>query len=89
MSLPAMSRRLVRWGRLKPSYTGQMCVTPSPESTTTPVRRPETQTHSTVNNLQFYQARRILSRVCLQLLITAGWVNTHTHTKTAAITQLM
>lgn len=46
MSLPAMSRRLVRWGRLKPSYTGQMCVTPSPESTTTPVRRPKTQNKS-------------------------------------------
>lgn len=43
MSLPAMSRRRVRWGREKPSYTGQMCVTPSPESTTTPVSSPETK----------------------------------------------
>lgn len=40
MSLPAMSSRRVRWGREKPSYTGQMWVTPSPESTTTPVRSP-------------------------------------------------
>ena len=40
MSLPAISSRLVRCGRAKPSYTGQICVTPSPESTTTPVKRP-------------------------------------------------
>ncbi len=40
MSRPAMSRRRVRWGREKPSYTGQIWVTPSPESTTTPVSRP-------------------------------------------------
>lgn len=40
MSLPAISSLRVRWGRENPSYTGQMCVTPSPESTTTPVNRP-------------------------------------------------
>ena len=45
MSRPAMSSRLVRCGRAKPSYTGQICVTPSPESTTTPVRRPGKQHH--------------------------------------------
>lgn len=42
MSRPAISSRLVRWGRENPSYTGQMWVTPSPESTTTPVSRPMT-----------------------------------------------
>lgn len=39
-SRPATSRRLVRCGSAKPSYTGTMCVTPSPESTTTPDWRP-------------------------------------------------
>ena len=37
-----MSNLLVKCGRAKPSYTGQICVTPSPESTTTPVISPET-----------------------------------------------
>ncbi|KAF3837205.1 hypothetical protein F7725_004669 [Dissostichus mawsoni] len=36
MSRPAMSSLRVRWGKEKPSYTGQMWVTPSPESRTTP-----------------------------------------------------
>lgn len=40
MSRPAMSNLRVRWGKEKPSYTGQMWVTPSPESTTTPVSKP-------------------------------------------------
>lgn len=40
MSRPAMSSLRVRWGKEKPSYTGQMWVTPSPESTTTPVSKP-------------------------------------------------
>ena len=40
ISLPAMSNLLVRCGKANPSYTGQMWVTPSPESTTTPVKRP-------------------------------------------------
>ena len=43
MSRPAMSKRRVKWGSAKPSYTGQMCVTPSPESTTTPVSKPTTK----------------------------------------------
>jgi hypothetical protein len=38
LPLPAISIRLVRCGRAKPSYTGQICVTPSPESTTTPIK---------------------------------------------------
>lgn len=42
MSRPAISNLLVRWGNEKPSYTGQKWVTPSPESTTTPVTRPAT-----------------------------------------------
>lgn len=46
MSLPAMSSLRVKWGREKPSYTGQMWVTPSPESTTTPVNRPEYQSNT-------------------------------------------
>ena len=53
ISLPAISSRLVRWGRAKPSYTGQICVTPSPESTTTPVSKPVTKqfkSHNTQNN---------------------------------------
>lgn len=40
ISLPAMSKRRVRWGSENPSNTGQMWVTPSPESTTTPVCKP-------------------------------------------------
>lgn len=45
ISLPAISRRRVRCGSAKPSYTGQICVTPSPESTTTPVIKPATQNY--------------------------------------------
>ncbi len=46
ISLPAMSNLRVKCGRANPSNTGQICVTPSPESTTTPVRRPEiSQSH--------------------------------------------
>ena len=37
---PATSSRLILSGSAKPSYTGTMCVTPSPESTTTPVSSP-------------------------------------------------
>ncbi len=40
MSLPAMSNLRVRCGRAKPSYTGHIWVTPSPESITTPVSKP-------------------------------------------------
>ena len=40
MSLPATSRRLVRCGNEKPSKTGQIWVTPSPESNTTPDCKP-------------------------------------------------
>ena len=36
-----MSKRRVKCGSAKPSYTGHICVTPSPESTTTPVNKPE------------------------------------------------
>jgi len=41
MSRPAMSIRRIACGIAKPSYTGTECVTPSPESMTTPVVRPE------------------------------------------------
>ncbi len=40
MLRPAMFIRRVRCGRETPSHTGIICVTPSPESTTTPVMRP-------------------------------------------------
>ena len=40
MSRPATSILRVRWGRENPSYTGQMCVTPSPLSITIPVSSP-------------------------------------------------
>ena len=45
MSLPAISKRLVRCGRANPSNTGHIWVTPSPESTTTPVSNPKIKKH--------------------------------------------
>lgn len=36
-----MSKRLVKCGSANPSYTGHICVTPSPESMTTPVSKPK------------------------------------------------
>ena len=47
-----MSRRLVRWGRANPSYTGQMCVTPSPLSTTTPTQRSVVATDRAAANIK-------------------------------------
>ena len=40
-----MSNRRVKCGIANPSYTGTMCVTPSPESTTTPVVNPIAAQH--------------------------------------------
>lgn len=80
MSLPAMSRRLVRWGRLKPSYTGQMCVTPSPESTTTPVRRPKTHAHTLqliiYNSIKLGVFVSAFYPVCALGYCVVSWVNT-------------
>lgn len=39
--LPAISTRRIACGIEKPSYTGTACVTPSPQSNTIPVVRPE------------------------------------------------
>lgn len=39
-SLPAMSLRITEWGSANPSKIGTECVTPSPESSTTPVVLP-------------------------------------------------
>lgn len=39
--LPAMSTLRIACGMENPSYTGTACVTPSPESSTIPVVRPE------------------------------------------------
>ena len=67
ISRPAMSKRLVRWGKENPSYTGQICVTPSPESTTTPVNRPAVnefkQTKMALNHYH-HQPSKIHCIVC-------------------------
>src|SRR5882762_6136292 len=55
-----MSRRRVKWGRANPSYTGTICVTPSPESTTTPVVRPV----SPINNNPDTEQSRTLRIQC-------------------------
>ena len=37
----AIMHLFIAWPKAKPSYTGTTCVTPSPESNTTPEVRPE------------------------------------------------
>lgn len=59
ISLPAISSLLVRWGREKPSYTGQIWVTPSPESTTTPVNKPAQEPEGLESRFRKIKARKI------------------------------
>ena len=54
MSLPATSRRLVKCGREKPSYTGQMWVTPSPLSMTIPVKRPKRERKQSNREIRWF-----------------------------------
>ena len=80
ISRPAMSSLRVRWGRAKPSYTGQIWVTPSPESITTPVNNPKKKNRKiTVDSLQAPLQYRHLSKTdthrvgsCLSLLPLFG-----------------